>query len=209
MGTPVSARKRSFAPQRIVVDAQDGDVLRDAKPREPAGAKNFPRLDIVGAEDRERPRLCREPRRKMAVAGRQIAPGRRAVDGADQPSGRQFAAECLPPLVRPGPGTRGLHEGVVLEAPFAKVFGGQPRDGSGVEAQLHRPASGWRLSVYAAEAVTGPYVRVANPGVDRDGSVRTFTITVSDVEDAQFVVILAAGSENLLPAQFDDPSQFD
>ena len=62
--------------------------------------------------------------------------------------------------------------------------------------------------VYAAEAVTGPYVRVANPGVDRDGSVRTFTITVPDGEDAQFVVILAAESEAFLPAQFDDPSQF-
>ena len=37
---------------------------------------------------------------------------------------------------------------------------------------------------------------------------RTFTITVPDGEDTQFVVILAAGSENLLPAQFDDPSQF-
>ncbi len=34
------------------------------------------------------------------------------------------------------------------------------------------------------------------------------TITVPDGEDTQFVVILAAGSENLLPAQFDDPSQF-
>ncbi len=63
--------------------------------------------------------------------------------------------------------------------------------------------------VYAAEAVTGPYVRVANPGVARDGTVRTFTIDVSDGEDTQFVVILAAESEADLPAQFDDPSQFD
>ena len=63
--------------------------------------------------------------------------------------------------------------------------------------------------VYAAEAVTGPYVRVANPGVARDGTVRTFTIDVPDGEDAQFVVILAAESEAFLPAQFDDPSQFD
>ena len=63
--------------------------------------------------------------------------------------------------------------------------------------------------VYAAEAVTGPYVRVANPGVDRDGAVRTFTIDVPDGEDTQFVVILAAESEAFLPAQFDDPSQFD
>ena len=62
--------------------------------------------------------------------------------------------------------------------------------------------------VYAADAVTGPYVRVANPGVAREDTVRTFTIDVPDGEDTQFVVILAAGSENLLPAQFDDPSQF-
>ena len=63
--------------------------------------------------------------------------------------------------------------------------------------------------VYAAESVTGPYVRVANPGVARDGAVRTFTIDVPDGEDTQFVVILAAESEESLPAQFDDPSQFD
>ena len=63
--------------------------------------------------------------------------------------------------------------------------------------------------VYAAEAVTGPYVRVQNPGVERDGTVRTFTVNVPDGEDAQFVVILAAESEESLPAQFDDPSQFD
>ena len=63
--------------------------------------------------------------------------------------------------------------------------------------------------VYAADAVTGPYVRVANPGVAREGTVRTFTIDVPDGEDTQFVVILAAGSEADLPAQFDDPSQFD
>jgi len=104
------------------------------------GAENLPRLHVVGGQDRERPRLRSEPRRQMAVAQREVAPGRRAVDGAFEPPGRQFAAEGLPALGRPGRGTGRLHEGVVLEPPFEKVFGGQPRDGSGVEAQLHRLA---------------------------------------------------------------------
>jgi len=45
-----------------------------------------------------------------------------------------------------------IHEGEVREPPFEKVFGGQPRNGSGVEAQLHRLASAQHLSK-AAERV--------------------------------------------------------
>ena len=62
------------------------------------------------------------------------------------------AAEGVPALGRPGRVALVSHEGEVLEPAVEKVFGGQPRNGSGVEAQLHRLASAQHLSK-AAERV--------------------------------------------------------
>ena len=43
-------RERGLAPQKVVVDAQDGDVLRDAEPRDPAGGENPPTFfHVAGA----------------------------------------------------------------------------------------------------------------------------------------------------------------
>ena len=116
-----------FADEFVVVNADDRDVVRDAKPLHAAGLQDEVARNVVGGQDAAGTRQFAEPGADAGEKGGDAVRPARIERGERPARGGGFGGEHVPAASRPFPGDDVAHEGEVAQPQrdqFARREGG-------------------------------------------------------------------------------------